>query len=291
MLVGLLIAATLSFPAADVQSVTVEDVSFDFMRKPQVIRAHAAIHVPDPRISELVKAIDAAPLMEPDAANLGLDLKGHTQAQLDDVYFHEYFTDTGDFIALRVHLRSGKTINVVSNSQLPYMLPWVIYGLRKPQTTYNADIGRAAAALLPASAPSQYLLNATAFSRSFDWPTEGDSMADRLYRPNGLGGECLSSYVGEHPGTEMVVHRQGAFSLTPADQDAFLAYQYAAGRTDLIDDVAGQLQLYTWVTLTDRTSSSDWIAGPNNMAAMLWRHSGRQILGHAKSGTCEVIVP
>lgn len=99
---------------------------------------------------------------KPASANLGIHLREHSEQQLAAAYFHDYFTDTGDTVVVRMHERSGRMLTVVSNSQLPFMLPWVVYGDRTVETTYDANVGRAAVALLPKNAASREVVSKSA---------------------------------------------------------------------------------------------------------------------------------
>ncbi len=287
MLAVFFFAAAL-FSAADVRNVQIRDSSFGFMRTPQTITADATVVAPDPRIAPLINAISAPVMRVPKKSNLRVSLKGHTEADLVNAYLHEFFTDSADFVEVRLHLRSGRVVSVVSGSQLPYMLPWVVYGIGDPFTTYNADITRAVVPLLSKDAPSLQLLGPKGFDISFEWPDQ-DADATKFYRADGLGGLCLSDYVQHHPGTKMHIHIDGSLSLPLDVQNAFLKDEYTAHRTDLLDAVAGQLQLYSWVTLTDGRSRTDWVVGPNNMPTILWRHTGETILGVGKSQFCDAI--
>lgn len=256
------------------------------MRTPQTIESKTTIHAPDPRISALVDALASPPLSAPNAHNIGIKLKGHTKAQLRSGYFHDYFTDSGDTIEVWIRLRSGDVLSIVSNSQMPLMLPWVIYGAGAPITTYDANVARAIFALLPKNAPSRQVFDVHGMPGDFYWEDPGT--AARHYRADGNGGECIRDYVARHPNVHEKIHFNGELSLSHSAQAAFLLDEYRAGHTGIIDEVAGQLQLYTWLTLTDGTSTADWIVGPNN-PTILWRHTGPTTLGAGNSKYCSAV--
>jgi hypothetical protein len=277
-MVGLLLIAISS---ASVSYVSVRDESFDFMRTPSTITSTAVARGSDPRVARLLLAVAEIPMRVPIAANLRIPLGGHTASDLRGVYFHNYWYDTGNTITVRVRLKSGRTASVVSNSQMPLMLPWVTYGLADPTVTYDAGLSRAIAAFLPKSAPSYALLSGHG---DMGWPYPDEPIdLDRAYSAEGLGGICLRAYARDHPGVKMQIHRDGDLSLSFRAQEKFLSDLYHTGDTNAIDTVAGQLQIYTWVTLSSQTARTDWVAGPNNVGTILWRHSGSPLLGADKA--------
>jgi len=257
--------------------VSVQDVSFNFMRTPQVIRSAAVLRGSDVRVRPLLRALAQTAMPVPVPSNLNIPLGGHTASDVRDVYFHNYFTDTGDSIVVRVKLKAGGIETVVSNSQMPLMLPWVIYGLADPKVTYDARLSRAISQLLPKSAPSYALLSGRG---DMGWrPPDEKFDPANAYFGEGLGGMCLRKFAEEHPGVKMEIHREGDLSISFPAQEQFLSDLYHAGDTNVIDNVAGQLQIYTWVTLRSQTASTDWVVGPNNLGTILWRHSGSPLLG------------
>lgn len=216
----------------------------------------------------------------PIASNLEIPLDGHSASDLRAVYFHNWWYDTGDTITVRIRLTNGRAVSVVSNSQMPLMLPWVRYGLSDPTVTYDARVSRAIAAILPKSAPTYGLLSGRG---DMGWPNPDAPIdLDRAYSAEGLGGMCLQKFAEDHPGVKMQIHRDGDLSLSFRAQEQFLSDLYHAGDTNVIDNVAGQLQVYTWVTLSSATARADWVVGPNNLGTILWRHSGSPLLGADK---------
>jgi hypothetical protein len=272
----MLIPLLFALHAADVSYLSVRDDSFGFMRAPQTITASAVIRANDPRVPAFLRALQRPAAPTPIAENLQIPLSGHNAKDLRNAYFHNYFTDTGDTVTARLQLRDGRTISVVSNSQMLLMLPWVTYVLTQPAVTYDAGLTRAIVALLPKSAPSYELLLGRG---DMGWPQPGDVLdLSRVYSAEGTG-SCFRQYGRDHAGVSEHIHIEGNLSLPFYAQEQFLADQYRAGRTDIIDNVAGQLQLYTWVTLRSKSARTDWVSGPNNLGTFLWRHSGNEILG------------
>ena len=68
---------------------------------------------------------------------------------IDKYYNGEGWTDDYPQVGLRIIMEDGREIRVYSDSQKQYMLPWKITMDGKRFKTYNADISRAIAALLP----------------------------------------------------------------------------------------------------------------------------------------------
>lgn len=250
------------------------------MRKPQIITATAVTRGSDPRVSGLLRAVAHPAMPGPVAANLQISLGGHGASELRSVYFHNYFTDTGDTITVRIRLKNGHRVSVVSNSQMPLMLPWVTYGLDEPTVTYDARLSRAIAALLPKSAPSYDLLSGHG---DMGWPQPGEAIdLVSTYSARSNGGNCLRQYIREHPEVKIRIHLDGDLSLSFRAQEQLLSDLYHAGETGMIDDIAGQLQIYTWVTLSSKAARTEWVVGPNNLGTILWRRSGSPILGTDK---------
>lgn len=277
-MLGFLLAALSS---GSVSYVSVRDESFGFMRQPQIIRSTTVVRGSNPGVAVLLRALGQPPMPVPIAENLQIPLGGHRAADLRDAYFHNYFTDSSDTIIVRIRFKSGRTASIVSNSQMPLMLPWVTYGLADPLVTYDARLSRAIATLLPKSAPSYDLLSGQG---DMGWrPPEEKFDPANAYIAEGLGGNCLRGYVREHPGVKMQIHVDGALSLSLKEQEQLLSDLYHAGDTNAIDNLAGQLQIYTWVTLSSRNARTDWVVGPNNLGTLLWRHSGSRILGVDKT--------
>jgi hypothetical protein len=54
-----------------------------------------------------------------------------------------------------VTLTNGSTLLATTHSQWPFLLPWIVEDGDKPRKAYNADISRAAAALLPEKATNR----------------------------------------------------------------------------------------------------------------------------------------
>jgi hypothetical protein len=267
----------IALSSALVSYVSVQDESFNFMRTPPVIKASFVWRGSDMRIKPLLRDIGQPAMPVPLASNLQIPLDGHTESDIRDVYFHTYWTDTDDSITVRVRLKNGRTQTVVSNSQMPLMLPWVTYGLTEPKVTYDARFSRAIASLLPRSAPSYALLTGHG---DMSWrPADEHFDPNFTYSAEGLGGNCLRKYVAEHPGVTMQIHHEGDLSLSFSTQEKFLSDLFHDSYADAIDNFAGQLQIYSWVTLRNKDGYTDWIVGPNNLGTFLWRHSGPHVLG------------
>lgn len=66
--------------------------------------------------------------------------------------FCDWHTDDYPAVTVAVLFENGSTLTAISNSQSLFMLPW---GKDAAHRTYNADISRAAAALLPGKATNQ----------------------------------------------------------------------------------------------------------------------------------------
>jgi hypothetical protein len=136
------------------------------------------------QIQALVAALSAPPLTKPEMSNLGitnhwLRSKVHSQLPLEDAeavestggqrqLFQKSFRDPGligkvlphlfrflhfdDYPILEVEVvfDDGSKLSAQSRSNFAFMLPWNIKG--QNEATYNAEISRAVASLLPASA-------------------------------------------------------------------------------------------------------------------------------------------
>ncbi|HEV2618407.1 MAG TPA: hypothetical protein VGU23_00545 [Acidobacteriaceae bacterium] len=137
-------------------------------------------------VNAFVNAVQAAPLTSPTATNLGItaqwlqaheDQAGGEASRLyykdglpeQKAFFQKAFEDqrtlplrvkevyesshTDDYPHMRVEiiLQNGTKIILSTDSQNPYMLPWVIATNGSAKTTYNANISRALFALLPAN--------------------------------------------------------------------------------------------------------------------------------------------
>jgi hypothetical protein len=209
-MVGLLLAALSS---ASISYVSVRDETFGFMRQPQTIRSNTVVRGTDSRVAALLRAIEQPAMRAPVAGNLQIPLGGHSAAELQDAYFHRYFTDTADAITVRIRLKNGRTVSIVSNSQMPLMLPWVTYGLDNPAVTFDARLSRAIIALLPKSAPSYALLSGQG---DMGWlPPDEKLDPTKIYVAEGLGRICLSGFVRKHPGVKMQIHLDAGWTTLP----------------------------------------------------------------------------
>ncbi|MGA2484288.1 MAG: hypothetical protein ABSF92_14365 [Candidatus Acidiferrales bacterium] len=128
------------------------------------------------QIEELLSALHSAPITTPQASNLGITRKWLEQyadgvprngAPNQEALFKENFTDLktieqllpsgfkfwrwDDYPSMRVTVAfaNGQRWVAASDSYYPFMLPWTVNLSGKEQTTYNADISRGIAALMP----------------------------------------------------------------------------------------------------------------------------------------------
>ena len=142
------------------------------------------VQVPDELIANLLSAIDAPVIAKTNLANLGI-----TQEWLDanaenamKEYAEDYFSraaknqqalyfssfkdpklierilpdifdsrhsDDYPIVEVEITETNGRVIKVSSDAQPVFMVPWVISGSGRKQKTYNANIGRAIASLMP----------------------------------------------------------------------------------------------------------------------------------------------
>jgi hypothetical protein len=149
------------------------------------------------RIESLVSALEAAPLLKPDLANLGI-----TEAWLRSVVhpvtknliwneatpaqkqsFVSSFTDMetvsrvmpslysfgsiddSPAVDVSVILKDGSMIQLSSHSQYEFMLPWSVTHGSETTNTYNADISRALAGLMPEISTNRSLIAGKGLAR------------------------------------------------------------------------------------------------------------------------------
>jgi hypothetical protein len=151
------------------------------------------------RIEPLLEALHALALPAPEARNLGITLdwlrKNGSAAPEDgapnqQALFQEAFSDpqiveqllpslfkfwkSDDYPGVRVTVtfRNGQRLAAVSDSYYPFMLPWAIELNGEEQTkTYNADISRAIAVLMPAGSLNRDRLDDTELKKELEDPT------------------------------------------------------------------------------------------------------------------------
>jgi hypothetical protein len=63
-------------------------------------------------------------------------------------------TDDYPYVAITITEADGRRIYITSRSQRDYMIPWIVGENGTTRTSYNVDISRAVAALLPKTDPN-----------------------------------------------------------------------------------------------------------------------------------------
>jgi hypothetical protein len=149
------------------------------------------------RIETLVSTLEAAPLLKPDLANLGITeawLKSVVRPVTKDLIWNEAtpaqrqsfvssFTDMetvsrvmpslysfgsiddSPVVEASVILRDGSIIRLSSHSQYEFMLPWSVTRGSETTHTYNADISRALAGLMPEKSTNRSLIAGKGLAR------------------------------------------------------------------------------------------------------------------------------
>jgi hypothetical protein len=179
-------------------------------------------------VTRLLAALELGPMKEPSLDNLGIiphwldaakhksytRFDGRTLDKRQKAFFSRLFADerkadawmkfeyrgrlirTDDYPSVAVTMRwlDGATFNLASSEQTVYMLPWKL-GVRKTQT-FNANISRALADLLPANALNRERLAGDTLADEYATFLMGDS-EDTLNRMNvedTLGVQLLPLY-------------------------------------------------------------------------------------------------
>lgn len=150
-------------------------------------KSYLGDEVIDPkRIDALLAALRAPALPTPQASNLGITREWLQQnaesaprngAPNQQALFKETFSDPeiieqllpfqfkfvkfDDYPTMQVTVTfaNGQHWAATSNSYYPFMLPWIVNVSGQDRTTYNADISRAVAALMPAGSFNRDRLN------------------------------------------------------------------------------------------------------------------------------------
>lgn len=220
-------------------------------------------------VKTLLHALQEPFVSAPEITNLGITqewLAAHVEEEtkytgtLGEVnderqreYFHRSFTDlnlvqkllpgivesrwTDDYpwVHISVMFSDGATWTAESDKQPPFMLPWVCKAEGKTARTYNANISRAAAALLPAGATNQDRLAGVGMERLIRQAVEATIKTEwQRIGAEGRAGDALEqlrkryeirrSEVSEHHGLAYGAEwKEGATRETYLQADLSLA--------------------------------------------------------------------
>jgi hypothetical protein len=153
--------------------------------------------VPERVVESLVEAIGAAPIQQLRPSDLGITQKWledtvearrkskplyhyasdlwlpsfraafTNQSLIESVLpslFSGFHTDDYPFVEINVVFANGKTWSATSNSQHEFMVPWQVKAGTSAFTTWNVNLAKAAAALLPEGATNRNRLDGARFS-------------------------------------------------------------------------------------------------------------------------------
>lgn len=155
----------------------------------------------------LVRALNAPPLNAPSLSNLGIDEAwlekhavdaakhfgnlGEPNDERQQAFLRKSFTDlaligrtiprvvgsswTDDpvWVHILVRFANGRTIQAETRNQPPFMLPWILQADGKKARTFNADISRAVAKLLPDGSVNKERLQGRGLMEEITFQMEG----------------------------------------------------------------------------------------------------------------------
>jgi hypothetical protein len=82
------------------------------------------------------------------------------------------WTDDGVWVHVTVKFASGEAWTAETQALTPFTLPWSCKVAGRTMRTYNADISRAVAALIPEGTVERYRISGEGLGKSISWPVE-----------------------------------------------------------------------------------------------------------------------